>query len=81
MKLNGRFIYQGCEKRNGVKDPTKVYFETALLSGVEQLRCSCDKALFEQVLPGIKAFSECDCTFILNPTYNTLRLTDIHMVK
>ena len=40
MKLNGTFIYQGSEKRNGIKDPSKVYFEVALLSGVEQLRWS-----------------------------------------
>ena len=81
MKLNGKFIYQGSEKRNGIKDPSKVYFEVALLSGVEQLRCSCDQKLFEQALPAIKSFSECNCTFVLNPTYNTLRLTDIHSVK
>ena len=81
MKLNGTFIYQGSESRTGIKDPTKTYFEAALLSGVEQLRCSCERELFDKILPGIKPFSECKCEFSLNPQYNTLRLTGIYPVK
>lgn len=54
MKLNGNFIFQGSEARTGIKDPTKTYYEAALLSGIEQLRSSCDQKLFSEVLPSIK---------------------------
>ena len=81
MTLNGRFIYQGSESRTGVKDPTKTYYEAALLSGIEQLRCSCDLDLFNKVLPGVKPYTECDCVFYLNPAFNSLRLLEIYPVK
>ena len=81
MKLNGNFIFQGSEARTGIKDPTKNYYEAALLSGIEQLRSSCDQKLFNEVLPGIKPFTECNCVFSFNPQYNTLRLTEIYPVK
>ena len=50
MKLTGDFKYQGSERRTGIKDPTKVYFEVALLSGIEQLRCTCEQDFFDKVL-------------------------------
>lgn len=81
MKLTGDFKYQGSERRIGIKDPSKIYFEVALLSGIEQLRCMCDRELFNKVLPTIKPFTDCKCTFALNPTYNTLRLVDIQPAK
>lgn len=81
MKLTGDFKYQGSGQRTGIKDPTKIYFEVALLSGIEQLRCTCEQDFFNKVLPTVKPFTDCKCTFTLNPTYNTLRLVDIQPVK
>lgn len=81
MKLTGDFKYQGSDQRPGFKDPAKTYFEVALLSGMDQLRCACEQEIFNKVLPTLKPFTDCVCTFTLNTTYNTLRLVDIHPVK
>ena len=81
MKLNGNFIFQGSEARTGIKDPTKTYYEAALLSGIEQLRSSCDQKLFSEVLSSIKPFTECNCVFSFNPLYNALGPTEIYPVK
>ena len=81
MKLFGTYLYQGSEARKGIKDPSKNYYEAALLEGMDQLRCTVDRDLFDRVLPGIKPFTDCKCEFNLNPVYNTLRLTGITPVK
>ena len=81
MKLSGTFRYQGSCTRPGYKDPSKTYYEAFLLSDIEQLSASCNQKLFDEVLPNIKPFTECNCIFSLNPKFNTLRLTEIYPVK
>lgn len=81
MKLFGNCIYQGSVARQGVKDPSKTYYEAALLEGMDQLRCSVDHDLFNQKLATIKPFTECKCEFNLNTVYNTLRLVEISPLK
>lgn len=81
MELTGTFVYQGRESRTGIKDPSKIYYEAAFISGVEQLRCPCDQKLFDGPLAGVKPFSECHCVFSFNTRYNTLRLVGISPVK
>ena len=81
MKLTATCIFQGFESRPGVKDPTKVYHEVALLDGMDQLRCSVNSDLLDKTLPGIPQYTPCKCTFDLNVRYNSLRLMDIVQVK
>ena len=81
MKLSATCIFQGFETRSGIKDPTKIYNEVALLDGMDQLRCTVDPALVEKVLPGIAQYSRCNCTFELNTRFNSLRLVGIAPVK
>lgn len=81
MKFHGTFFYQGFSSRPGVKDPSKIYNEVSLLDETEQLRCSVSTDLIKNVLPAIKRFTPCDCTFDYNTRFNSLRLIEISQAK
>jgi len=78
MNLVGNFTYN-CAEKGEWKGRT--FFSVGLLSGIENLRCGCDQEMFDKVLPGIKQYTECKCTFDYRPNYNTLRLVDIRPVQ
>lgn len=78
MNLVGNFTYNCAEKGEW---QGRTFFNVGLLSGIENLRCSCSQELFDKVLPGIKQYTECKCTFDFRPNYNTLRLVDIRPVQ
>lgn len=81
MQMSANCIFQGFQSRPGVKDPTKIYTEVALLDGMDQLRCSVEQSLIDKVLPGIPQYAMCKCRFDLNVRFNSLKLVDISPVK
>lgn len=78
MNLVGNFTYNCAEKSEW---KGKTFFNVGLLSGIENLRCGCTQELFDKVLPGIKQYTECKCTFDFIPAYSTLRLVDIRPIQ
>lgn len=81
MKMYGNFIYQGLMSRPGVKDPSKVWNEVSLLDDFDQLKCMVTADLVDKVLPSIKPFTPCSCTFEYNARFASFRLVDISPVK
>lgn len=77
MLVNANCVYLSSEKKQGIKDPTKTYYNALLMQNTDTLICSVPEAIFNTELSQLNQFESVFCSFDFNPVYKSMRLVDI----
>lgn len=81
MLLTGQCTLLNTEKKQGIKDPSKVYFNVLLMQDSQTVNCMTDEKLYNGVLSQIPQFTPVNCEFDFNPVFKSMRLTHAKAVK
>ena len=74
VEMKGMFV--AAEKKQGVKDPTKTYYNALFIQGTDTANFNITESVFQSLL-GLETMTNCQCFLQYNSKYNSLRCTDV----